>query len=69
MIVSKAHTGEEINPGSAVNMDLGYQLLSSSVPEPSTAALLILGFAGLGLMAIAAGQSPHRRLNLRRLGP
>jgi hypothetical protein len=31
--------------------DLGFQLLTGAVPEPSTWAMMILGFAGLGFMA------------------
>jgi hypothetical protein len=59
LIETNPHTGNELF---ALNGDTGFQLLSSAVPEPSTWAMMILGFAGIGFMAYRRKSKPTFRL-------
>jgi len=58
LIDTNPHSGVnngDILPGSG---NSGYQLLASGVPEPSTWAMMLLGFAGLGFMAYRRKSKP-----------
>lgn len=60
-LTSSPHTGGPVSVTYAG--DTGYQLLGevSAVPEPSTWAMMILGFAGIGFMAYRRKEKPTFR--------
>jgi hypothetical protein len=48
------------DPFIAINANLALDLTDSAAPEPSTRAMMILGFVGLGFMAHRRKNSPSR---------